>query len=79
MILEQVKSYISHLVPAGTQLQEDSTLITNGLIDSMSVVDLIVYLEKEFQVKFSDTEMTPENFDTLSAISSLIERKRRAS
>ncbi len=77
MVTDKVKSYLNSIVPTGTSLQTDSMLITNGLVDSMSVVDLIVFLESEFKVKFDDTELTPENFDTIGSISNLIEKKMR--
>lgn len=57
-------------------LEPQTTLITNGLIDSLALIDLISALEKEFSISFLPEEMIPDHFDSISAISNLIHQKR---
>lgn len=47
-------------------LKEDEPLITSGLMDSFSIAQIGVFVEKAFKVYIPDTEMTVERFDTLS-------------
>jgi acyl carrier protein len=48
-------------------------LITGGIIDSFSLVDLALYIEDTFGVHIDDTELNAETFDTLEQLVALIE------
>ena len=54
----------------------DEALISGGLIDSFSLVDLALYVEDTFGVHIDDTELNAETFDTLEQLVSLIEQRR---
>lgn len=47
----------------------DDNLLTSGLIDSMGVMKLITFIEKEFGVKVPPQDMVIENFMSVNAIS----------
>lgn len=51
-------------------------LITSGLIDSFSLVDLALYVEDSFNVQIDDTELNADTFDTLEQLTALIEERR---
>ena len=46
-----------------------------GVIDSMSLWPLIVFIETHFGIKIEDTELMSENFQTLRALTTFIEMK----
>lgn len=54
------------------QIKPDQLLISSGLIDSFSLVDLALYVEDTFNVHIDDSELNAETFDTLEALASLI-------
>lgn len=54
------------------QINPDQLLISSGLIDSFSLVDLALYVEDTFNVHIDDSELNAETFDTLEALASLI-------
>lgn len=54
----------------------DEALISSGLIDSFSLVDIALFVENEFGVRLADTELSAEVFDTLDQLSALIEARR---
>jgi len=54
------------------QIKPDQLLISSGLIDSFSLVDLALYVEDTFNVHIDDSELNAETFDTLEALVSLI-------
>jgi len=54
------------------QIKPDQLLISSGLIDSFSLVDLALYVEDTFNVQIDDSELNAETFDTLEALASLI-------
>ncbi len=53
-------------------LSPDEPLISSGLIDSFSLVDLALLAEDAFGVRIEDTELTAETFDTLTQLVDLI-------
>ncbi len=53
-------------------LNTDEPLISSGLIDSFSLVDLALYIEDNFNVKIDDTELNSDTFDTLEQLTDLI-------
>jgi acyl carrier protein len=57
------------------QLRDDESLLDTGVIDSSTMMELILFLETKFRIKIDEDEMTPENFDTINAITALVARK----
>ena len=51
-------------------------LISSGLIDSFSLMDLALFVEDTFGVRVEDTELNADTFDTLSQLASLIESRK---
>jgi acyl carrier protein len=56
-------------------LRDDEPLITGGLVDSFSLVELALFIEEQFGAKFEDPELTAANMDTLNQIVANIEAK----
>ncbi len=54
----------------------DEKLISSGLIDSFSLVDLSIYVEDTFGVRIDDTELNADTFDTLTELTGLIDRRQ---
>jgi len=50
-------------------------LITGGLVDSFSLVDLALYIEDTFGVHIDDTELNAETFDTLEQLVTLVQQR----
>jgi hypothetical protein len=48
------------------------------LLDSTDTLELLLYMESEFDITVGDDESGPENLDTLERITALIEAKRAA-
>lgn len=54
----------------------DEPLLTSGLVDSFSLVDLAIFIEETCGVHIEDTELNPDTFDTLGQLVSLIEVRK---
>ena len=54
----------------------EEPLISNGLIDSFSLVDLALFIEDTFGVHIDDTELNKDTFDSLSQLVTLIQTRR---
>lgn len=53
-------------------IRPDQPLISSGLIDSFSLVDMALFVEDTFGVHIDDSELNAETFDTLEALAALI-------
>jgi acyl carrier protein len=54
------------------EIKSDEALISSGLIDSFSLVDVALFVEDTFGVHIDDTELNAETFDTLNELADLI-------
>jgi acyl carrier protein len=50
-------------------------LLESGIIGSLGILRLVVFIEKQFHVRLEDEDLIPENFETLLAISEIISTK----
>jgi acyl carrier protein len=57
-------------------IDENSSFLENGVIDSTGVLELVEFLENTFQIHVEDEELIPENLDSIAAVVSYLERKR---
>lgn len=55
----------------------DEPLISSGLIDSFSLMDVALYVEDTFGARIEDTELNAETFDTLTQLAALIESRKK--
>jgi len=77
---EIIREFISHELlhnARETPLRDDDQLIDAGIIDSLGIMTLLVFLEERFSLQISGDELIPENFGSIDAISSLVERNLR--
>jgi acyl carrier protein len=63
-------------VPA-ERIDADTSLFRDQLLDSMSLTNLITFLEDEFAIKVGAMDIVFENLDTVNHMLAFIERKRR--
>ena len=57
---------------SGVDVNENTKLISSGIVDSFSMVSLKMFLEKKFLVKIPDEKATPEAFDSVNNIIALL-------
>jgi acyl carrier protein len=76
-IAAKLQAYIasSILKQPSRQIERSAALISSGLIDSFSLVDLALFVEDTFGVHIDDTELNAETFDTVEQLSVLIETR----
>jgi acyl carrier protein len=59
-------------------LADDASLLEQGIIDSTGVLEVVTFLEADFGLKVEDSEILPDNVDSISRITAFIERKKKA-
>jgi acyl carrier protein len=57
-------------------LEDTTSLISTGILDSIATVKLISYLEEQFGVEFEAHEMTAEFLDSVADITRTVEDKQ---
>ena len=57
-------------------LADDDRLLEKGVMDSMSIVEMITFIETEFGVQAMEDEISETNFGSLSGIARFIDAKR---
>ncbi|MEC3891716.1 MULTISPECIES: acyl carrier protein [Nocardiopsis] len=58
---------------AGENIPRDYDLLTSGVIDSLSLLALVEWIQSSFDVPVTDVEISPSNFRTIDAIADFIE------
>ncbi len=59
------------------KLGDEDKLISGGVIDSFSLVELSLFLEEKFGVRPDDTELNADNMDTVQMIANYVESHRQ--
>lgn len=57
------------------KINDETLLFDEGIFDSMGLLNLISFLEEDFNVKVDDSELDAANFGSINAITSYLERK----
>ena len=57
-------------------ISPNEALISSGLIDSFSLMDLALFIEDTFGVRIEDTELNTETFDNLDQLAALISSRK---
>lgn len=57
-------------------LNDQDSLIRDGIVDSTGIHELILFLEENFQLSVTPDEMTPANFDSIESVDGFVTRKR---
>jgi acyl carrier protein len=77
-IKQQVRAFITSnfYVADPSTLADDASLLDQGIIDSTGVLEIIMFLEDTFGFKVADSEMVPENLDSIESIASFVGVRR---
>jgi acyl carrier protein len=59
-------------------LDNDASLLDQGVLDSLGVVELVSFVGKEFGVEVKPNEVTPANFDSVERLAAYIHQKKSA-
>jgi acyl carrier protein len=72
-----IRQYIidNLLLGQGSTLDDDTSLLDSGALDSTAAMELVAFLEQTFNVQIQDREINPDNLETVNRISAMIERK----
>ncbi len=78
-IQEAVKTFLLEEFLPGEDpalLQDDTPLISSGILDSIATLKLITFLEGEFNIQFEAHESGADHLDSIAAITRLVQAKQ---
>jgi acyl carrier protein len=77
-IYNSLSKYIAEqiLKQPDRKLSAGEALISSGLVDSFSLVDLALFVEENYGVRIDDTELNADTFDSLEQLAAIIEERR---
>ena len=70
-----IKDYISRELvrdPALLPVADETSLLESGILDSLSLLQLVVFLEGRFGITVGDADLLPEHFATVTTICAYI-------
>jgi acyl carrier protein len=73
LIQDFVASSVPGMVPESVEV--DARLLDDRIIDSLTLLKLIVFLENSYGIQISEDEISPDNFASIGAIVELVARK----
>jgi acyl carrier protein len=75
----QVRQFILEKFPLARKqhLKDSDALLESGILDSLGVLDLVAFIEKEFAISVTDEELVPENFQTIDRLVAFIQDRTR--
>ena len=80
-IKEEIRQYIlSEFLPGekASNLRDETPLRTSGILDSISTLRVVSFVEERYGIQVEAHEAGVENFDSIAAIASFVQSKRAA-
>ena len=60
----------------GYPYPSDASFLENGIVDSMNVLELVMFVEENFNVKVADTDIVPDNFDSVARLAAYVRTRK---
>jgi acyl carrier protein len=76
---QQIRGFVveNFLFGDGAPLKDDKmSLLDNGIMDSVGVMELVAFLEGDLGLGIDDEELVPENLDSIDNLVGFVTRKR---
>jgi acyl carrier protein len=79
VVSKQIRSFLAQQFPLTKNVGDDQSLLGGGLIDSLGVLEVVTFLEREYGIAVLDEDLVPENFGSISSLVRFIEAKKPGS
>ena len=74
---KEVREFIvkNFLLDEAGSLQNDTSFLDSGIVDSTGMLELIMFLENRYRIKIEPEEMLPENLDSIQRVVQFLSKK----
>lgn len=78
-VIPQLATFLAEkiLKQPNRKITADEALLSSGLIDSFSLMDVALFVEDTFGVRIEDTELNADTFDSLTQLATLIDSRKK--
>jgi len=78
-IVGEITQIIQELARARriAEVRPRDNLLAQGVVDSLAIVKLMLFLEQRFPIRITDEDIVPENFRDIESLSRLVQSKLR--
>ncbi len=73
--IEPVRRYVQDTLLGGRTISDDENLLLSGLLDSLSVMSLVAFVEQTYAFRVPFEDVVIENFETITAIKSYVQAR----
>jgi acyl carrier protein len=75
---EEIRDFVvtNFLFGDASSLQDDTSFLERGIVDSTGMLELIMFLEQTYNIKIEPEEMLPENLDSVNKVVQFLGRKQ---
>jgi acyl carrier protein len=80
-ITQDIKSFVVTNFLYGQDDQSltvEQSFLESGIVDSTGVLELVAFLEQQFNITVADRELLPENLDSVQNVATFVSRKLAA-
>ena len=75
IVAERIRKFLVQQFPATKNVGNNESLLNNGLLDSLGILEVVAFIEKEFEIMVSDEDLLPENFGSVHSLSNFVGQK----
>jgi acyl carrier protein len=68
-----IETYLSARFPAFGLLDADTPLLSSGVIDSLGVLDLMMWLSEEFGIELGDEDFSADSIETPARLAAFVQ------
>ena len=69
----RIRAYVARFFHG--EVRDDADLLALGFVNSLWVMELVMFIEQEFEITVDDADLDYDNFRSIDAIARFVERK----
>lgn len=71
----RIRKYLEEHFPVTRKIDDKMALLQSGILDSLGILELVSFLEREFEITIEDEDLLPRNFETMSSLVAFVKQK----
>ena len=75
IVSAKIREFIAGHFPLARKVSDEDRLLGSGVLDSLGILEVVTFIEREFGITIADEELTPENFQSVSRLAAFVKNK----
>lgn len=74
----QLRDYIARnllFTDNGYGYDDDASFLEEGIVDSVGIMELVMFVEEKYGLSIEDKDLTPDNFDSINKLTHFIKQR----